>query len=204
MDTMWLYYGGAAAVAVIAVYGTYLVKVEGNAWRAALTTIAQKHRLTHVMPKGAVSKKFDVVHGSDGGVDVSLVPESVSRGDSDTLYAKIEASGGPGGLFMVPPGKLAKDSGTIDYSNPGGSAKTPTGVADFDRDVEIRGAPEALLEELRKDPILRTSIAMLIKRGVQVRDRQVVAMSTFPRKAGIVVDRYDRVVELARKLETYA
>ena len=190
-----------ALVGVAALFGgwiAYTVIAQGNAWRSACLTLAKQHRLTYVAPKGAISKKFDLVHGKDRGVDVQLCTESVSRGDSDALYAKVAASGAPGDLVICKPGSF-DSGGVVDFSR---SDRGPVkiGIADFDHSVEVRGANKRVLEALRGDAMLRGAILSLLPRGLRIEHGEVAIVSKFPKSAAAIVDRYERVVELARKL----
>lgn len=190
--------GAAAVVAIAGPWIAYTVVVQGNAWRTALRTIAQQHGLKYVAPKGAASKKFDLVHGEDRGIDVTMCTESISRGDSDSMYSKIEASISPSDLVMMAPGRYETD--VVDFSEDGNDAPTPTGISDFDRSVEVRRAKKPLLERLRRDPVLRAEIMGLVNRGLQVRDGDVALIAPFPKKAAVTLDRYEKVVALARTI----
>ena len=200
-DALYLYGIGGLAV-VFGAWIAYTVIAQGNAWRTAVLAIAKKHRLTYVAPEGAISKKFDLAHGRDRGIDVSLCTHSVSRGDNDALYAKIEASGAPAGLVLIKPGTF--DSGGVtDFSKASKGPET-IGIADFDHSVEVRGANKRVLEALRSDAMLRAQITTLLPRGLVVGDGRVAVISKFPKSAAVIEDRYDRVIDLARKLAELA
>lgn len=196
MEQWWIVVVIAVPVG-IGTWMTYSWIAQGNAWRTALLSIAERHGLRYTAP-APIAKQYDIVNGEDRGIHVSLGSHDEGSADNRRTLAEISASGGPFGLGIARPGGLATPN-TIDFSAPDAGPQR-LGIPDFDDAVEVRGASDEVLEVLRNDAAFRAELRSLVGSGLVVHDGNVSLVSTFPMKASVTIDRYERVVTLALRL----
>jgi len=206
MNDLLVLYVGGPAIGLALGYMVYRGLRRARIWRIAVETAARELRLKHVQPEGVISAMYDMAFGDHAGLSISIgiKDESRSGSDTETRYMLLEASGADSEAVIARPGSI--DRGYVDYGDEGGDeggdAPTPLGDPEFDGQVELQGAPPALLDALRTDGVFRRQLAEAVRDGTTFdRGRATLKTRTFPTHPGDIVRRVRTLVELSKRIE---
>jgi hypothetical protein len=193
----------AVAVAVaIGVVGWLVFKSvrTSKAWRGGLQLLVNRLELRHVKPEGRGPALLEHAQGEVEGhqITVHVVEEEVEGSDRPQRQMVVGIAGPyRSGIRIGKRGSLAD----LGYADPGADLRVPTGDAQFDQLVEIRGASPHELGTLRADPGLRRVIYFHVRGGGTLDGNSLEFKSRkLPGSAHELVHRVEQLLELARYL----
>jgi hypothetical protein len=184
-----------AAIVVGAVVLVVLLRNQKRkaTWRTAVADAANRLGL-QITP---LPTYYDMARGKIGDVDVELMIDSESRGDSQVEFMKLEVDHGGEWFTIKAPNTALRRDARPD------KPRTPTGDASFDAAIEIYGGTSKLLGALRTMPDFREQLLDLVgRRGVVVHEHRVTLRSPqIASDAATILGYVEPMVALARRLE---